>query len=367
MKDLFIRVFEPIDIGHITVPNRIALSPINTSFGDIEGNVTERVLRFHRAISEGGVGLSIVGSAAISSQGKVNYFGLRLDSDRYIDGLHQLFSIIENGGSVPSIQLMHAGRQTFSCVTGMATVAPSSLASPYFGVVPKELKISQIESITEDFLNAASRAKEAGAKLIEFHGAHGYLIGQFLSPYSNRRTDEYGGCLINRARFFCQIIEGSKKRLGRDFPIICRISVNEFVRDGITPKASVKIAKILVESGADSISVSAGIYGQKEKIYPTKQLDQRIRFNTAEKIRKTLGVPIICAGRVASLFEAEQILKKKKVDIVAMARALIADPNLVKKSIGGDFDSISACTWCNECAYDSKKFEALSCPLNPSL
>lgn len=367
MKDLFRHVFEPIDIDGVIVQNRIVLAPINTSFGDMEGNVTERLLRFHKAISNGRVGLSIVGSTAISPQGKVNYFGLRIDNDRYIHGLHRLFSTIENGGSVPAIQLMHAGRQTFSYVTGTALVAPSSLASPYFKIVPRALKISDIKDIVKDFANAALRAKKAGAKLIELHGAHGYLIGQFLSPYSNGRCDEYGGSLTNRARFFCEIIEETKKQLGRDFPIICRISVNEFVQGGITPKDSVKIAKILVDNGADCISVSAGIYGQREKIYPIKLSDQAMRFSIAEKIKKTLGVPIICGGRVANLFEAEQILKEKKVDMVAMARALIADPNLVEKSARGDFDSVSACTWCNECAYDFKKFHRLSCTVNPSL
>lgn len=367
VKDSFRNVLQPVDIGRIVVPNRIVLSPINTSLGDKAGNVTERLLRFHRDIANGGVGLSIVGSTAISRGGRVNYFGLRLDSDNYMHSLHCLFSTIENEGSVPAIQLMHAGRQTFSYVTGTDVIAPSSVASPYFKIIPRTLKISEIRNLVKGFSNAALRAKKAGARLIELHGAHGYLIGQFLSPYSNRRNDEYGGNLTNRIRFFREIIEETKKQLGRGFPVICRISVSEFVRGGITPEESVNIAKILVESGADCISVSAGIYGQREKVYPTKLSDRKIRFNTAEKIKRTLGVPVLCGGRIANLFEAEQMLKEKKADMIAMARAIIADPNLVKKSVRGDFDSISACTWCNKCLYDFKKFQMLSCPLNPSL
>jgi 2,4-dienoyl-CoA reductase-like NADH-dependent reductase (Old Yellow Enzyme family) len=367
VKKLLKRVLEPIDIGRVTIPNRIVLSPINTSFCDRSGNVTEKLLRFHRAIAKGGVGLSIVGSTAISPEGKVNYFGLMLDTDRLVSGLSRLFSVIGNMGSVPAIQLMHAGRQTFSCVTGKDVVAPSSRASPYFKVIPRILIVPEIEHLVKEFADAASRAKKAGARLIELHGAHGYLIGQFLSPYSNKRRDEYGGSLGNRARFFCHTIEETKKQLGQSFPVICRISVSEFVRGGITPKDSMKIAKILVESGADCISVSAGIYGQKEKIYPTKLYDQKMRFNIAEKIRKIVRVPVICSGRIANLFEAEQMLRKKKADMIAMARALIADQNLVKKSLRGNPDSISACTWCNECIYDFKKFQRLSCRVNPSL
>jgi len=367
LKDTFKDVFRPIGIGGVLIPNRIVLSPINTSFGDAEGNVTERLLRFHEVIANGGVGLSIVGSTAIDPRGKVNYFGLRLDNDRYIPGLHRLFSAIERAGSVPAIQLMHAGRQTFSFVTQTKLVAPSSLASPYFGNVPRALKASEIRDIIENFARSALRAKKAGAKLIEFHGAHGYLIGQFLSPYSNRRTDEYGRSLINRTRFFSEIIDETKKQLGRNFPIICRITVNEFVEGGITPSDSVEIAKILVERGTDCISVTAGIYGQKNKLYPTKKFDQRMRFDVAKKIKKTVGVPVICGGRVANLLEAEQMLSEKKADMVAMARALIADPNLIKKCARKNLDSISRCTWCNACTYDFRKFQLLSCPLNPSL
>lgn len=367
MGGLFENAFEPIEIGGIIIPNRIALSAVNTSFGDREGNVTGRLLRFHKAIACGGVGLSIVGSTAIRCDGRVNYFGLRIDTDKYIHGLRCLFLAIENCGSVPAIQLMHAGRQTFPYVTGKEVVAPSSIASPYFKNVPRSLKISEIKRLVKDFADAASRAKKAGAKMIELHGAHGYLIGQFLSSYSNKRGDEYGGSLICRSRFFCEIVEETKKRVGQDFPVICRFSVNEFVQGGMTPAESLRTAKILVKSGADCISISAGIYGQEKKVYPIEISDREMRFNVAEKIKKNLDIPVICGGRVANLFEAELMLNKKKADVIAMARALIADPDLVKKSVRGDFDSISACTWCNGCTYDFKQFQRLSCSVNPSL
>lgn len=360
-------VLQSIDIGTVRIPNRIVLSPINTSFGDRVGNVTDRLVRFHTAISKGGVGLSVVGSTAISPEGRVNYFGLMLDTDSKIGSFRALFRAIEEAGSIPAIQLMHAGRQTFPYVSGEKVVAPSSIASPYFGTVPRALEVYEIESIAKKFASAASRAKIAGAKIIELHGAHGYLIGQFLSSLSNRRNDQYGGNLSNRTRFFCEIIHEIKRSLGSDFPVICRVSVTEYLHGGLTTKDSLKIAKMLAENGADCFSISAGIYGQKERIYPTKSRDQIIRFETARKIKNTSKIPVICGGRVANLFEAEKILDAGKADLIAMARALVADPNLMSKSISGHIRSILACKWCNKCVYDFRKFQRLRCVINPYL
>lgn len=367
METDFRSILKSIDIGKVRVPNRIVLLPVNTSFGDRLGNVTDRLLRFHQTISRGQVGLSIVGSTAVSPEGKVNYFGLALDSDRRISGFERLFHAIHEGGSIPAVQLMHAGRQTFPDVTGGTIVAPSSLTSPYFRTVPRALGIDEIHTLIGKFAKAALRAKRAGAKIVELHGAHGYLIGQFLSPLSNKRNDEYGGSLTNRTRFFCEIIKETKRQLGSDFPIICRISIDECLQGGIKPKDSLEIAEVLTQAGADCINITMGIYGQKGKIYPTNIQDQKIRFQTASKIRKMLKIPIICGGRIANLFEAERMLEAGKADLIGMARALIADPHLVIKSIKHSINSIVACKWCNQCTYDSRKFQRLNCAVNPFL
>lgn len=367
MRNEFKHVLKPMHICKTEVPTRIALSPINTSFGDIAGNVTARLIEFHRAIACGQVGLSIVGSTAVSRDGRVNYYGLLLDSEDRIDNFRMLFEAIEEGGSLPAIQLMHAGRQTYPDVTGSAVIAPSNIASPNFGVVPRALKVNEIRSIIDNFAEAGLRAKRAGAKLIELHGAHGYLIEQFLSPFSNKRIDEYGGSLENRTRFFCEIIKATKKKLGSDFPVICRIGVDEYEQGGIRRNESLTVAKFLVRSGADCMSISAGLYGQKDKIYPVTLRNQKIRFQAASKMKKMVQIPIICGGRVASLFEVEDILGSKQTDLVGMARALIADPHLVKKSLNHETKSIVACNWCNECAYDFRKYERLRCSVNPFL
>jgi 2,4-dienoyl-CoA reductase-like NADH-dependent reductase (Old Yellow Enzyme family) len=363
----FKHILEPLHIGKTRVPNRIALSPINTSFGSITGDVTKRLIEFHRAIAHGQVGLTIIGSTAVSKDGRVNYYGLLLDSEDKIASFRMLFEAVEKEGSLPAIQLMHAGRQTFPDVTGRTVVAPSNVPSPNFSVVPKELTVDEIAAVIESFAEASIRAKRAGARLIELHGAHGYLIEQFLSPFSNKRKDEYGGSLKNRVRFFCEIIAAIKSKLGSDFPIICRIGVDEFRKGGISRKESIKVAEFLVRSGVDGISVTAGIYGEKNKIYPVKLNNQRIRFRAAMKMKELFDIPIICGGRIANLYEAETILKSGQADMVGMARALIADPNLVRKSVNREKESIVNCNWCNECIYDFRKHQRLKCSLNPFL
>ena len=367
MKNDFPSSLRAVSICRTRVPNCIALSPINTSFGDNRGNVTKRLIEFHAAIAHGQVGLSIVGSTAVSKDGRVNYYGLLLDSEDKIANFRMLFEAIEKEGSLPAIQLMHAGRQTYPEVTESSVIAPSNIASTNFGVVPKRLKTNEIRSIVEKFADAAFRAKSAGAKLVELHGAHGYLIEQFLSPFSNNRDDEYGGNLKNRARFFCEIIKATKRKLGSDFPVICRIGVDDYAEGGICQNEYFKIAKYLVLSGADCISISAGIYGQKDKVYPTTLRNQKIRFQAASELKKMFKIPIICGGKVANLFEVEGMLESKKADVVGMARALIADPHLVKKSINHDAKSVVACNWCNECTYNFRKHERLRCSVNPYL
>ncbi|MFX0116434.1 MAG: hypothetical protein ACFFB3_17920 [Candidatus Hodarchaeota archaeon] len=363
----FHRALKPIKIGQVTVPNRIVLLPINTSFGDKEGNVTDRLIRFHQKIAKGRVGLSIVGSTSVSLNGKPNYFGLSLESDQKIDGFQKLFHAISDEGSIPAVQLMHAGRQTLPSVTGGSIVAPSSIPSPYFGMVPHELEENEIRAIIREFTAAGLRAKEAGAQIVELHGAHGYLIGQFLSPLSNKRSDEYGGNFDNRARFFCEIVRETKRLLGSSFPIVCRISISEYSHGGITCKDALRIAELLIQSGADCISVSEGIAGMTEKIYPTKKIQKKTRFRTGGEMRKRLGIPVICGGRIANLREADGVLEAGYADLVGMARALIADPHLILKSIHDDFGSIVSCTWCNKCVYDFTKFERMCCAVNPSL
>jgi len=357
--------FQAIIIDKVKVPNRIVLSPINSSFGDRSGNVTKRLVNFHSKIAKGQVGLSIVGSTAVSKNGRVNYNGLLLDCEEKIDNFAELFRAIEDAGSIPAIQLMHAGRQTSPEVTGLNVIAPSNIASPFFGVIPQPLEISEIEDIVGQFSKSALFAKKAGARLIELHGAHGYLIEQFLSPCSNKRHDEYGGSLENRVRFFRRIVKAVKDKLGKDFPLICRIGVDDYRRARIRREESLVIANLLEKAGADCISITAGIYGQRDKIYPIDLQHCRIRLEATKKIKQKLKIPVIYGGGITKFCEAEEILQSKQADLVGIARAIIADPEFVRKSINEE--TVTNCNRCNYCIYNFRNNETLRCSVNSNL
>jgi 2,4-dienoyl-CoA reductase-like NADH-dependent reductase (Old Yellow Enzyme family) len=356
---------QPTTIGNIIVPNRFVLSPINSSFGDESGKVTKRLIDFHRKIAEGGVGLSIVGSTSVCNSGRVNYNGLVLDCEEKIENFAGLFKAIDQSGSVPAIQLMHAGRQTYPNVTRSKVYAPSKVPSPFFHIIPQPLKPQEIEDIAKQFAKSAFLAKEAGAKIVELHGAHGYLIGQFLSPTANKRQDKYGGSLENRFRFFREILKTVKYKVGADYPVICRIGVDDYTYARVKREESVAIAALLQETGADGISVSAGIYGQTDKIYPPNLTKCKNRLMTTREMRKQIQIPVIYGGGITSFQEAERVLQSTKADMIGIARSIIADPKFVVNSINKR--PIITCNRCNYCRYNFRKYEALRCSVNPSL
>jgi len=328
-------VFEPITIKNLTIPNRIVLPPITMNYADEGGFVTQRLIDFHKHIAEGGIGLSIVGATAVRKDGKIAINTQMLDDDRYIEGFGQLFETIKDNSSIASIQLVHSGRQISSTVIGSQPVAPSPIPYPGAKETPRELSVQEIEELVDCFSEAAHRAKMAGADMIELHGAHGYLINEFLSPFSNKRTDKYGGNIENRTRFVREILEETRKKVGLNYPICCRISADEFVDGGLTIEESREIAQILVDSGVDVISVSAGVYGSRYSIIPTKEQGRRCYTYLAKDIKDVVDVPVIGVGNILDLTDVEIVLQDGDADMAAMGRALIADPYLVVKTIEG--------------------------------
>jgi len=270
----FKSLLEPLEINDIILPNRVVFPAFQTNYASSEGFINEKLLRFYGKIAAGGSGLVIAGSMAVSDEGAPNANVIKINDDKKIPGLKELFSIIKDNGSVAGAQLMHAGRQTLSAITGHPIVAPSAIQCPVMKEMPVELDIDRIKKIQEDFVQAAARAKKAGAQWIELHGAFGYLIGGFLSPYSNKRKDEYGK---DKTLFFTEIIEKVRKKIG-NIPISCRISGDEFVENGFTLKETQEFAPKLVEAGADIISVAAGTYSSIHRMAPKMELGRVSMF-----------------------------------------------------------------------------------------
>ena len=354
-------VFEPLEINNISLPNRIVFPAFQTNFATSDGFVTERLLRMYGKIAEGGSGLIISGCIAVSDDGAPGTNVLRINSNEHMVSLKKLFELIKKKGAVPAAQLVHAGRQTVSAITGHPPVAPSPIPCPVMKETPVELDKSGIKRIQDDFVNAADRVKRAGAELVELHGAFGYLIGGFLSPYSNKRRDEYG---VDRALFFTEMIEKVKKRIG-DTPISCRISADEYVEGGLTLNTTPEIASRLVEAGADIISVAAGTFASMNHMAPTMDMGMGVHVHLAKGIRDAVDVPVICAGNIRTLKYANSIISENSADLVAICRPQVADPYFVKKSMRNE--PVTECKDCGTCLYFLRDADAVSCPQNPEL
>lgn len=354
-------VLKPLDIKGTRLRNRIVFPAFQANYATRDGFVTERLTRLYEKLALGGNGLIIVGGIAVSDDGAPNTNPLRLTMDEHIAGLNELFSIIKKRGAAPAVQLMHAGRQTTSVYTGLPLVAASAIPCPVLKEMPLELDIEGIKRIQDDFVAAAGRAKKAGAELIELHGAFGYLIGGFLSPFSNKRDDEYGK---DKTLFFTETIEKVKRKTG-DIPISCRISGDEFVDGGLKFEDMRQVSQKLVEAGADIISVAAGTYASMEHMAPKLSMGTGLHVYLAQGIRDSVDVPVICCDNIRSMEDADTIVSENKADLVAICRPQVADPFFVKKSIRGE--PVVECLDCGNCLYFLRGETSVSCPQNPDL
>ena len=255
MKSL---LWEPFRLGKMELRNRIVMPPMVTRYADEQGYITERMKNYYEARAKGGAGLIIVEAHFVHQLGRVYPNQANISDDRCIPGLSALVQLIHKHGAKAAIQLHHCGRMTKLDLNGMQPVAPSALATPE-GRVPKELTVEGIAEIVAHFAAAALRAKKAGFDSVELHGAHGYIIDQFLSRSTNRRKDEYGGNLEKRARFLVEIIKAIKEAAGKSYPVWPRINGKEYgVEQGTTLEEAQQIARMAEEAGADAIHVSAG-------------------------------------------------------------------------------------------------------------
>ena len=266
------------------------------------------------------------------------------------------------------MQLWHPGRYEISLDPDRTPVAPSPIPPPIFlKKVPKELTKDEILKIEDEFADAAVRAKKAGFDAVELIGSAGYLISQFFSPATNKRTDEYGGSIENRARFAVEIIEKIKERCGKNFPVLTRIPGDEFVEGGNTVKEMKKIAKILDDAGVSAINVMAGWHESRRPLV-TMLVPRGGYVYLAEEIKEVVDVPVIASHRINDPQLAEKIIREGKADMVAMLRALIADPELPNKAKEGRFDEIRMCVACNQGCMDMvMQAKPVTCLVNPTV
>jgi 2,4-dienoyl-CoA reductase-like NADH-dependent reductase (Old Yellow Enzyme family)/thioredoxin reductase len=350
-QQMFPKLMEPGRIGTMAVKNRVVSAPMITGYATRDGMVTNRMLRFYAEKAKGGMGLIVVEYSYIDEEAsKSAYAQLGAYDDECIVGLAQLAEIIQEKGSKACLQIEHCGRQKFIGTSPM--LAPSRVPWEAIlaagAVIPSELSIEEIRSIVESFGDAARRTKQAGFDMVEIHGAHGYLITNFLSPHTNRRGDMYGGSLQERMRFGLEVAANVRKKVGPDFPVGIRLSGTEYIQDGVMIEDTIAFAKALENEGIDTFHISGGNHHTMHcQVVPS---NQNLAFNVwaAEAVKKEVKVPVIASGSITSAELAETVIREGKGDFVGLARPLLADPYFAKKAELGKPEEIRQCIRCNQ-------------------
>ncbi len=358
-------LFKPIKIGGMEIKNRLAVPPMGTNYADADFSVSSRMVEYYRARAWGGFGLVTVEFTAVQRGGVAAARQLGLWEDRQVNGFRKLAEAVHEHGAKLSVQLHHGGRQTLPALCGGQPVAPSAIPCPELKSLPREMSNGEVYETIAAFVDAAERVKAAGADAVELHGAHGYLLAEFMSAYANRRTDEFGGSLHNRMRFPRLIIEGIRERLG-SFPIIFRISSEEKTVDGRCIAETRAVCRLLEEMGVNALDVSAGVYGSFPWIWGAGDAPYGYSTKFAEDVKKSVGIPVIGVGRIMDPAMANELVETGRLDMVALGRQSLAEPHWPRIVQRGDYEDISPCIACHQgCTEQLFQGNNVTCVVNP--
>jgi 2,4-dienoyl-CoA reductase (NADPH2) len=358
-------LFSPIVINSLQVKNRIYLPAMHLNMAD-KGQVTEQIKAFYARRAEGGAGLICAGFATIDEQSGSS-LNIGAHADEFIPGLRELARSIQGGGAKSCIQLNHAGRYNFSFfMDGQQAVAPSALTSKLTGERPRALEVEEIKEIVRRFGQAASRVREAGFDAIEILAGTGYLISEFLSPLTNQREDEYGGSFENRMRFAREVLDAVREHIGPDFPLLVRMNGNDLMQEGMDSSELLTVARTLTDEGrVDAFNVNVGWHeGRVPQIVSC--VPRGTFAYLARQIRETTNLPVIASHRINDPDLARELVGTGMCDMVAMGRALIADPDLPRKAREGKEQEILHCIGCAQGCFDNIfRLKPVECLCNP--
>lgn len=345
----FTRLFSPLKLGNIELKNRFVVPAMGTNLGSQDGTASEALINYWAERAKGGWGLLIIEVTAVDPLGRNFPNGLGLWDDTFISPFRKLTDAVHAYGAKVAVQLHHGGRQTSSEIVGGKIVAPSPVPCPRIGEIPRELSTEEAYQIIEKFGDAAQRAREAGFDAVEVHGAHGYLIAQFMSGYFNKRNDEFGGTFLNRMRFPVGVIQDIRRKTDDGFPIIFRCSSEEKVTGGRCLDETRVLTRMVTEAGASAINLSIGVYGSFPYIIAPAAIPPGFLLTAAAEIKKTVSVPVIAVGRINNPMLAEDAIQTGKADLIGMGRQSLADPALPNKVAAKKVDEICPCIACMEC------------------
>jgi 2,4-dienoyl-CoA reductase-like NADH-dependent reductase (Old Yellow Enzyme family) len=350
------KVFEAGEIGGVRIKNRLVRSATNEGMASEDGSVSDRLVGLYKILAQGGVGLIITGYAYVQPNGKASLTMIGIDRDSLIPGLQRIAETVHEfgDGCKVAIQLAHGGRQTSLVET---PIAPSAVFEPVIKKMPREMTVNEIAVTVDAFADAARRAKEAGFDAVQLHAAHGYLLSEFLSPYTNRRTDGYGGNTEKRVKIVEEIVNKTAEKVGKSFPILIKMNVSDFLEGGVDLSESKRIAERLSNAGIAAIETSgtmleSRIYDKNLTASRTKieSKDQEAYFLPyAREIKKVINIPLILVGGIRSLDVIEKILAEGSADFIALSRPLIREPDLPRKWMKGTGRLAAECISCNSC------------------
>lgn len=365
----------PIKVRSLEIPNRVVMPPMGTALGNADSTVSEANLAYIKRRAEGGAGLIITEITEVHPLGSAGPRCIAVWDDKFIPGLAKLADVVHAQGSKIAMQLHHTGRENYLLQRKKKAIGPSAIPSYIFGFLgaPLEMTLEDIEETIAAFGSAAVRARKAGFDAVELHGAHGYLLMQFLSANSNQRTDKYGGDFRGRSRFMIECLEEARKQVGPDFPISIRISGEECIKNGYTIADMQTIIPDFVSAGADMINVSFGTHGSPEVNIDTPnpsapiEYDPGFKAHLARKIKEVTNVPVISVGRYVDPYAMDDVIARGDADLVAVARQHLADPDFLKNVREGHPEDTLECLACNQGCIERLALEVLPirCAINP--
>ena len=369
MRSEYKKIFEPLTIRRMTMKNRIMMTPMGTNYGEQSGEMSFLHINYYEQRAKGGTGLIMVENASVDSpEGSNGTTQLRIDHDNYLPRLFKLTETIHKHGTCIGIQINHAGASAQSARTNMQPVSASDVPSKAGGEIPRPLAKDEILRIVKKYGEAAKRAQVAGFDCVEIHAGHSYLLSQFLSPTTNKRTDEFGGSAENRARFAKLVVEEVRKQVGPFFPIFVRISADEKAEGGNTLEDTLDYLQYFQEE-VDVFDVSCGLNSSLQYQIDANYLPDGWRSYMAKAVKERYGKPCVTTGNIRDPKVANDILEKGDADIIGMGRGLIADPEWVNKVDFGDVCDIRKCISCNiGCAGNRIGINRpIRCTVNPSV
>ena len=374
----FEHVLSPFRFGNIEVLNRIELSPACNCLASPDGYVTRELIAYFKSIAAGGAGIVTIGETPVDfNLARRHEYQLNISSEKVTAGLCTLAEAVHRYGAKLSIELSHSGG---ALMNRPEAIAPSPITSKSEELLAKaerrkktkviEMTQDMIDEVIDSFASAAERCLRAGLEMIMLHGAHGHLLSQFVSPYFNKRTDSYGGSLENRAKFVIELLTEIRSRVGNKLAIEYRISANERVPGGMQEDETIEFVK-MIQDKIDLLHVSSGVLSDPESarylIQPT-YMPHCHNIHYAERFKKELNIPIATVGSISDMQSAENIVKEGKADIIAMARAIMADPEIVSKTRRGLSGEVRPCLRCNVCtSRHTSKNLPIRCTVNPVL